>query len=235
MRIGILTPAYDGKVCRQYHDGVLQAAAWCWKNGHEAYSIVFPGCALMDKARNMLLDTARELDLDEYVFIDSDIGFTGEDFARLLSHDVGIVGGVYRHKKDDETYPIELVDGSVSNGVLREAKYLPTGFMRIRRDALATVVEKCGPDNRCLYKMPDGSRREVLHLFAMGRAYHGNEDVPSYVGEDVHFCNIARMVGVKCWVDPDITLSHTGEKTWVGDYAGYRQRMEAQEAEKQGE
>jgi hypothetical protein len=159
----------------------------------------------------------------------------GEDFARLLSHDAGIVGGAYRKKDDVEKYPVEIVHGAQDNNGLLEARYLPTGFMRIRRDALATVIEKYGPDNRCLYKMPDGSRREVLHLFAMGRAYHGNEDVPSYVGEDVHFCNIARMVGVKCWVDPDITLSHTGEKTWVGDYAAYRQRMEAQEAEKQGE
>ena len=234
MRIGILTPTYDGKVYPGYRDGVLQAAAWCWRNGHELLSIVLPGCSLMDKARNLLLDSARSLDLDEYVFIDADVGFDGNAFERLLSHDVAFVGGVYPLKKDVEEYPVDLVTDGEVRGDLLEAKYLPTGFMRVRRDAVDKLVERYGDTNRCLYRMPNGEKREVLHLFEMGRAYHANEAVPSYVGEDVHFCNIYRLMGEKCWLDPHIRLTHTGEKTWSGDYAAYRQRVEAQKAEEQG-
>jgi hypothetical protein len=233
MRIGILTPAYDGKLHRGYHDGVLQAAAWCWSNGHELFTIVLPGNALIDKARNEILHKARALDLDEYVFIDSDVGFTGDQFARLLSHDVPLVGGAYRYKKDDESYPVALVEGGATYQGLIEAKYVPGGFMRIRRDALAKMIVAYQKTNECLYNTKEGIIK-VLHLFEMGRANLG-DGTPSYVGEDVHFCNLWRLLGEKVWLDPDIKLSHTGEKTWDGDYAAYYKSLGAQTTEKQGE
>lgn len=219
MRIGILTPTYDGKVHHSYHAGVCGALLWCRDKGYEAYSITLPGNALIDKARNMLVDQARALDLDEYVFIDADVGFTSEAFERLLSHDVGMVAGVYRHKADVESYPTSLVLDTPVSGLL-EATHLPAGFMRIRRDALAQMIVAYGKTNECWYRQPDGSKKKILHLFEMGKSYQG-DDTPSYVGEDVHFCNLYRMIGGKCWIDPEIKLNHTGEKTWRGDFGAY--------------
>ena len=229
MRIAIMVPTYDGKLHWTCHAGISNALLWCRAKGHEAHFIVLPGNGLIDKARNLLVDQARTLDPDEYVFIDADVGFTVEAFERLLSHDVGMVAGMYRHKADVESYPTKLLSAEPVNGLL-EATHLPAGFLRIRRDALARMIVKYNDTNQCWYRQPDGSKKKILHLFSTGMAFHGNEDTPSYVGEDVHFCNLYRMIGGKCWIDPEIKLNHTGEKTWRGDFGAYVRSLEADRA-----
>jgi hypothetical protein len=136
---------------------------------------------------------------------------------------------MYRHKTDVESYPTKTISVVQPNGLI-EATHTPAGFWRIRRDAMAQMIVKYGNTHRCWYRQPDGSKKIVLHLFATGMANHANEEIPSYVGEDVHFCNLYRQIGGKCWIDPEIKLNHTGEKTYMGDFGAYVRSLEADRA-----
>jgi len=225
MRIAVLTPTYSGNVSRHYHYGMTDVGRWCREKGHELIPILVSGCGLIDQVRNNLLAKAREYDPDEIVFIDDDVGFTANEFEKLLSHDVEMVGGVYRHKLEKESYPTQVIENGQRKGDLVQVTHLPAGFMRIRRDGLARMLVKYGKTNECWYRNHAG-RYKCLHLFAQGMAFTGDDetDIPSYVGEDVHFCNLFQAAGGTIWADKSIKLTHTGEKTYEGDFGGWLDR-----------
>jgi hypothetical protein len=237
MKIALMTPTYDGQFCKEYVVGCSRVLLWARDRGHELIHVVLPGNAFVDQARNMLLQTAREHDCDEYVFVDADVGFDEGQFERLLSHRVGLVGGAYRIKSDEvERYPVEFVKRNgkyVVHGELVEVIHVPAGFMRIRRDCLAKMLVGYG-QNVCQYpwRQKDGSMSwpMIPHLFDMGPAQLEEGGLVRYVGEDVHFCNLWRALGERVFLDPKITLTHTGEKVYHGDIAAYMEK----EAKKEG-
>lgn len=170
------------------------------------------GDCYLSKARNRLVHQFLHNfpDATDLFFLDDDIGWEPESVLRLLEADVDVVAGIYPHKSDAGTFPVDLlaVDGDFveKDGLLR-ASTVPTGFLRIQRHVIETMIRGCPAYSEVA---ADGSKTMVQDLFQMG--YMDGK----WWGEDTDFCRRWNAMGGEIWVDPAITLTHSGRKRWTG-------------------
>jgi len=162
---------------------------------------------LFDEAGNTEIGMAREVIVknflesgcDDLVFIDDDVCWQEGALLRLLDHNVDCVGGAYPKRKDPIEWPVDWLDGDELysvNGLL-EVKSLPTGFLRLSRECLATMYDNYG------WSMFDNIREET-------RIY-----------EDISFCQRWRDIDGQVWLDPEITMGHVGNKVFAGNIGDF--------------
>lgn len=233
MDVFIATPAYDGKVVKQFEASLKSSFEALNQAGISATWEVFTGCCYLPIARNKLVQKFLESDAREFIFIDSDIQWTPDDLLRLLVWPVDIVAGAYRHKTWEETYPIWIrtdrnrrpVLGGFSD--LIECWVAPTGFMRINREVFDEIERFCGDDLRVREYTTTGKEYDsYLNFFDTG-AYQGQ-----WWGEDSAFCRRwTRDMRRKVFVDPTINVVHWGssshgeDQPFIGDFEDYLSRL----------
>lgn len=158
---------------------------------------------IVQETRNMLLNTvgshsgiaitnelfAGMVSPKKVVFLDSDIVWNQQDMHKLLNSDKDIICGAYMTR-----------DGSLACGIDEtrlQYSYLDTltsdlelvfsgmGFMAVNFEVLKKMK---APWFQVEYLEKDGD----MHM----------------IGEDVYFCNKARELGYKVYLDPTIRLKH---------------------------
>ena len=229
MRLIIATPFYEMKAWSPYVSSLVGSVLMLAK--HTKVEVDFwsmAGCAYIDHARNAIANKFMASDNTHLLFIDSDMQWDMDGFARLLSDDVDIVGCGYPcknawdyfscHIDTQEGYdPIKDSDGNVTHvgppvvnekGLIK-ASIVPTGLMKIKREVFERLAKE-QPDN--FYISKEG---KIYNFF--GRIC---ENGTSY-GEDVSFLRRWRSIGGECWVEPRITITHYGVKGWTGNYQEY--------------
>lgn len=176
----------------------------------------------VDDARNAIVREFLKTDCDALVFIDADVGWDPSDLVKLCRHDRDIVGGVYPLKNwsREEDYPIRMKPGAEiwadADGLV-ECEGLPTGFLKISRRAIETMVEKFG--DRKFWGRNE-SRDEPPHIILFERVY---EDHTRYSG-DYAFCRKWQSIGGKLYVDPSFSFSHAGQFEWTGTLGSHWRR-----------
>jgi hypothetical protein len=175
----------------------------------------------VDDARNALVREFFESDCGELVFIDDDVGFDSTNLARLLSHDVDVVAGIYPKKEDRESFPVFVESGTelwADERGLVEVHGVPTGFLKIRRRVLERLREKA-----VAYQGNDGKTYHVIfeRLVADGRRWSG----------DYGFCRKWLAEGGQIFADPALSFTHTGGKTWAGNLGDYWKRVHGVKAQ----
>ena len=145
------------------------------------------------------------------VFIDSDILFKPEDLMRLiedLKAGYDLVAGLFAVRGG--TQPSSYAYDAKYNidGKLHEFEYLSTGFWGCTRN--------------CLEKIRDGIPLPFLHPrdlkfwpFFEERMLPDREAEAIFLSEDYDFCEKARRVGIKAFIDSSIQLGHIGEYTYT--------------------
>lgn len=150
----------------------------------------------VDVARNQLTAQGCALEnVTHFLFIDDDMTFSPDAAARLLAHDLPIVGGLCFNRRHpfmptlmhvtargfayQYTYPEGLVEVDATGAA----------FLLVKKAVLASVQEKC---NKARSEGPwtpfnDGT------------------------SEDVSFCIRARQLGYKTLVDTTVKIGHFGE------------------------
>ena len=205
----ICTPTYSGQVAVEYVGSVLGAAADLTAHGIVPHFDFHPGLCYVALARCMQAKRFLEGPCDDLLFWDDDVGAPAAAVRSLLVHDVEVVAGVYPRKvgHDGQSENFPWLSAGRRNGPLIEAEGLPTGFMRIRRDVIERMVAAY-PERLLI----DPITKEQCHnLFPC-------EVVDNvWWGEDYRFCQLARAIGIKLWVDPDIDFRHVGRNTWHGN------------------
>jgi hypothetical protein len=201
------TPALDGSVRVQYLCSLLDTIPLLTSAGwHLRTQYVVQNSLVMD-ARNHIVGSFLDSDANDLIMIDSDIGWVPSDFLRLLKHDVPIVSGVYQRKSEEKLdftvkFPVEGAVRNKQTGLFK-AERVGAGFLRLRRDALELMIKKYG---------------ELQYQDALGKIRYCLFDTSirdnGLVGEDFTFCDRWRAIGGEIWVDPDIRLSHIGNKTF---------------------
>jgi hypothetical protein len=196
----------------------------------------------VDDARNLLIRAFLESECTDLFFIDADMGFKGAHVMRLLHAPGDIVAGVYCHKSDDKTYPFH--PGHAEPIAPNEYGLYPmpkvaTGFMRVRRAVIEALYERekakgrlsrpgdelgAGDDTKRDGYLPVARIVERGFPRELGLEKEAGND--SYTSGDYVLSLKARSLGFKCWIDPDMDFSHTGEKTWTGHF-GNAQRERA--------
>jgi hypothetical protein len=193
----------------------------------------------VDDARNNIIRKFLRSDCTDLFFIDSDMGWRGQDVIRLLKKPGDIVAGVYRYKSDDEGYPFHPGEGA------REANedglfWMPkaaTGFMRIRRNVVQALYDAEVAKGRRSWSKGDDRQNDIPLARVVERAFLNELDLSnldisnleSYHSGDYVLCLKARQLGFDVFVDVDMPFEHVGEKVWkghAGQWLRYRQGIE---------
>lgn len=210
-KVLIATPSYDGKLDVYYIDSLLNTLSLAEKNNVEVYPLFICYDSLIQRARNDLFKLAYSNDIDNLFFIDGDVGWNPQDFYKLIKSDKDIIGGSYRKKTDnEELYVVKALDKDNSKLNLSVDKYgilevagLGCGFMKISRKAMNALWDISKP-----YTSEKGDTRMVFEVVC--------ED-GDLISEDIYMCKKWRNLGNSIYLDTNITCSHTGAKTFVGD------------------
>lgn len=204
------TPAYDGRVDVGYAYSMLRSVQACQANGIALHPVWWPGEALVQHARNMLVKMALEAKVDALLFVDSDQEWEPENVLALLKHPVDVVGAPVPKKSDVEDYNVRVNGGHLTidqkTGLWRVAG-VGTGFLKL-------------------------SIRALVALWTSAAAYsHGGHDCRMIfdvgiqdgrlIGEDFVLCEKLDILGIPIHVDPSFTVAHRGTKTWRGDFRKY--------------
>jgi hypothetical protein len=174
----------------------------------------------VDDARNGCLRDFMQTDCTDLVFIDSDVGWSPDDLVKLANYvDYDIVAGVYPKKTPagmPVEYPFVPIHGETvdpATGLLRVAR-VPTGFMKVRRYVIETLMEK----NRARswvgqHESPDQPPYvEVFRRDFIPRQGGGRERLSG----DYFFCHQWTEAGGHVYVCPDIHFAHEGAHEWTG-------------------
>jgi hypothetical protein len=204
MQISVAVPVYDGRLPVQTAIALFNEQGLANGVG-DAISFHFvTGNAGIVQARNQLAHEFMDSPSERLVFVDADVTFEPGDLIKLAHRPVDLVGGAYRYKMADESYPIRWLPDPEKKGLwtdeagLIEVEAVPTGFMSISKEVFRRHAEA----------HPERLQEHLGHLsftyfqmpFVDGVAY----------GEDYFFCKEWRALGGKVYLDPEINLTHWG-------------------------
>jgi glycosyltransferase involved in cell wall biosynthesis len=208
-KVLIGTPAYDGRVDVWFANALVNTVRMSYEKETIVVPVYMAYDSLVQRARNDLVRLALEEDFDDLIFIDSDVEWNPEWVFKLLEYSEPVVGGVYPKKTDEPQFPVHaLKDGMKleENGLI-EVDGLPTGFLKISKDALKKVW-----DASTEYTNEGRNCRMVFDI----QVQDGQ-----LVSEDIVFCRKWHDLGGKVFVDPTMTCNHVGTKKYSGNFMEY--------------
>lgn len=170
-----------------------------------------PNCgdSLVSRSRNVLAAEFLKSDCTHLLFIDTDLIFSPEHVARLVSHDKDIVAGLYPKKQRKLAWVCNMIAGEEpdENGLQRIA-YAGTGFLMISRRVFERMIEAYP---QIAYRPDAGEEGDKWDLFPVG-VHNGR-----YLSEDWFFCQRALELGFDVWADTRVVLKHVGEMIYPLD------------------
>ena len=179
------------------------------------------------KARQRSVAASRFLTASEanyLVFIDSDILFTPDNLARMfgdLKAGYDLIGGIFAVRGGTQPSSHGYDHKYHLDGQIHEFEYIATGFMGVSR--------------KLLEKMRDEIPLPLLHPddlkfwpFFEERMMPEREGEGIFLSEDYDFCEKARKIGYKVYMDTSIQLGHLGEKVYtLHDVIDHQKRVGA--------
>lgn len=219
-RVFLALPAGSGEITAPCVASLFEGQAVLAAAGYGVDLCIEAGNCHVDDARNSLVRQFMQTDCAQVVFIDADVGFRAEDLLRLVDHDADVVAGVYPKKQDDEDFPV-YVHGDLwaDPAGLVQVEGAPTGFMKIRRAVIEQLSEGAV---KFIGSAGDPVPYAIIfeRTIADGRRWSG----------DYAFCRKWAALGGKIHVDPEMTFSHTGPKTWHGTLGAFWKRKHGVDA-----
>jgi hypothetical protein len=243
-RLMIGTPCYGGMMHESYVRGLTALVVQLSSSGLPIHLSTVVNESLITRARNELVKNFLMSDCTHLLFIDADITFSPDDVFRLINHDKDVVVGAYPLKglrwsnleELKDCTNIEEVKRKVTEYVINfqfaseedamagrlpvvegliEVKDAGTGFMCIKRNVFEKMIEEIPnleykKEVRFLMNEKDDGVRWAFFDCEIDKA-DGR-----YLSEDYLFCRRWQSLGGKIWLDPQITLSHTGTYTFQG-------------------
>jgi hypothetical protein len=228
MKVVIGIPSHSGTLNSECVLSLLAAQHLLNVKGIGCEVKIINGCAYLPVARNTLVAMfMKDVDATDLFFIDADVGFDASAVVKLLEREEQIVAGIYPLKKDERGYPVQVKreDGvPLGRDGLIEAEFLPTGFMRIKREVFE-IMEKEYPELKYesnIVDIENSGVDEVYDFFNMGAIGSSK-----WTTEDFAFCQRWRDIGGLLWVYPNIDFTHTGNKAFKGNYYNYLSKGES--------
>ncbi len=164
-------------------------------------------CAVIQWARDEVIDLFLQSDCTTLFWIDSDMVWEPGQFLRLViwSQLYDVVCAAYPAKQDATTFFMLRDEKEVANGHgLMEIEGTGLGFVVMRR----AVVEKLAKASTTLRDQISG--RDIPSVFRVD-GVGGNRR-----GEDMAFFADIRAAGYKVMLDPTVDLGHIGRKVYTG-------------------
>ena len=212
-RVHIMMPCYGGQLTESTFMSFIKFANTCRELNLDWSIETMTNESLISRARNTL--TAKFLhnpQATHLMFIDADIGWEPWHLLVLLNHDVDVIGGMYPMKTLPIRWCLNSFEGAETKENLQEVSKTGTGFLLIKRHVFEQLdshpAVKPFANDLGLPKELDPFMRTYFDTAVRDGRYYS---------EDWTFCENWRDLGGKVWIDPRVTLRHTG--TYVFDYA----------------
>jgi hypothetical protein len=160
------------------------------------------GYSSIDQCRNkMIYNFLKYTNFKSILWIDGDVIFSSNDVYKLIESDKDIIAGTYPFKGHPELTFVPLTDDPIYFGTnsIIEVKNVATGFLFIKREVIENVIQKLNIE-LCNTSFDNPSYPLFTPIVKDG----------VYVGEDFGFCERARQVGYKIYLDTSIQLLHVG-------------------------
>ena len=179
----------------------------CQTMGIPAQLATVAGNAIIQWARDEVIDLFLQTDCNRLFWIDSDIVWEPDDFIRMLalSQKRDIVCATYPAKKEPTTFYVNHDPPLVMDDLgLFEIKGAGLGFTVMTRDVVMALVDNSPK------AVDEISGKEVSQVFKVG-IKDGKR-----LGEDMAFFDDARKLGFKVFLDPLVKLKHLGLRQYEG-------------------
>lgn len=214
-------PHYDvliatpGKLLHaEYVESLVKTIAWMETKGL-TYKFLNKQSSFIPSGRELVAtDTyehnweTREVGSGQYTYgkifwIDSDIEWEVEDFARILASGFDVVGGMYATAPDG-TVAVARFDGSGRPAKTNEIDFFMKDEMtEVFGLGFGFIAMKSG-----VFEKMDRP------WFKIEQMQWDNVPFTVNVGEDYSWCMNARRNGFKIWVDPGVKVKHHKETTY---------------------
>ncbi len=237
--IVICTPCYGGLVTQGYMLSVTNLMMQGIQSGFGVTVDLLGYDSLVTRSRNTLVARFMDRELATHLlFVDADITFLPSQVMRMVAFEKDVVAGMYPLKTRDwspeaitrvrqgeglETAALRYVGLPCAEEARQEkdgfvtADYAGTGFMLIRRAALARMMG-AHPELRFAAAHDRATQFDSPHQFALFDCMIEPE-TRHYLSEDYTFCRRWRALGGDIWLDTQGALIHTGGHDFVGNPA----------------
>ncbi len=234
MKIMIGTPTNDGRVTIPYMNsflGTIEAVAKVNQQNFPQGGGINVGLytltheSLVSRGRNHIAQAALTGGWDKLMFIDSDAGWTPEQFLAVVTAPHEIVAGTcplktypismnYLPFKDDEHYYKDAIRSVESLRAMRtghgtpliKVPFVGTAFMCIDTKVFTKLAEKAEP-----YQYPNPNTGQLETHWDFFKTHPVKK---MYMSEDWGFCNLARESGFDIRIHADVIITHTGNHTF---------------------
>ena len=214
-KVMIGTPTYDGKLDVWYTNSLVNTITSSADKNISITPIWVSYDALIQRARNDIIQLAINLDIDDLIFIDADIEWNPDDFFKLLDYSQDVVGGTYPKKTDEEVYVIrDVIPKNIDSLTgLIEVTGLGTGFVKLSRRAINYLW-----NNSEMYIDPKDNqeRRMVFDVLIKDNLLYSEDTIMFY-----------KLIqgGFNVYLDPNITCNHIGPKKFVGNFIKWLSKL----------
>jgi hypothetical protein len=186
---------------------LIETFGKCQAMGIPAQLALVAGNAVIQWARDEVIDLFLKTDCSRLFWIDSDIVWDPNDFIRMLalSQKRDIVCATYPAKKEPTTFYINHDPPLVSDDLgLFEIKGAGLGFTVVTRRVIEDLVS-FSPK-----AVDQITGKNIAQVFRVGMK-DGTR-----IGEDMAFFDDVRKLGFKVHLDPLVKLRHLGLKQYEG-------------------
>ena len=240
----IATPCYGGQLTEGYLHGILSTIHKAQQRGIQIHLNTMGNESLITRARNTLVCQFLDMDKKEpekfthLLFIDSDIGFRGENVIKLIESGHDIACGIYPRKSIDwksvpkfikETgeenlqakslgYNLNFAnpkDIKVKNG-FTEVLDAATGFMLIKKEVFYKMKEAYPNLKYTSDQIINNERFSSDNCYAFFDCII-DEKSNRYLSEDYAFCRLWQKIGGRIFADVISPLTHYGTYPFAGN------------------
>lgn len=240
MRVMLATPTLFRIPTVEYCMSLIKTMNTLAQHGIALDSCFVGGDAFISKARNGLIQSFIETwttptPADVILFIDDDQAWDDQAVLRIVQDPHEIIAVAVPKKMDEENgiqtfNNVSLdTDGAgncfVENGLIRISQ-IGSGFLSIKRSAIEKMM-KAYPQR---YSPGDGGAHQLHYNFFESKIIWDEKDptvIGQFWGEDLIFCKKWLALGEHIWLEPNVTMSHIGRKTWNGNFCEFLQKHAA--------
>lgn len=177
--------------------------------------------ALIGRSRSLLATKFLETEADVMVIFDDDIVWNPDDFWKLVegARDTrSIYCGPFVTRSDKPHLASRMFAGSSVNIIHTpqrrpvEIEYAATGFVAIHRDVFEAMLAGEFRDADGTHRIHECTKGGGVPFYPFFSPFtlKDSEGAHHYLSEDWAFCERARQLGFKVWMDESIILQHMG-------------------------
>jgi len=213
-KVALCTISYDNPSA-SYTFSLQDSREALHKAGMQTAYYLLVGNPHVDDSRNRVIQEFLLTDCTDLVFLDADVSWKAKDLVKLCQYDQDVIGAVYPFRREDKTedMPVRMMPSAVEENGLLEVEGLPTGFLRLKRHVIETLVEDC--------ESFDGNNGHttLTPLLFQRTLINGTR-----WGGDLDMCNRWRAKGGKVLCDPEIILGHAAKVIFSDSLGAFMRR-----------